>query len=159
MCVEEANQGKENLPLGEMPAPVKLRTLEDARDLFWTAQTSVVYDKSNCIQARSILKGLKYNGEARGDLWKASLQVEPTSADRANYELLRRQVSQFEYVSDKLLLNDVRTNAGNDDFYFVFVDYILQCLMIFSRDETNARISKLALERVASKHDSIVVTY
>jgi len=159
MCVEEANQGKENLQLGEMPAPVKLRTLEDARDLFWTAQTSVVYDKTNCIQARSILKGLKYNGEARGDLWKASLQVEPTSADRANYELLRRQVSEFEYVSDKLLLNDVRTNAGNDDFYFVFVDYILQCLMIFSRDDTNARISKLALERVASKHDTIVVAY
>lgn len=153
MCVEEANQGKENLPLGEMPAPVKLRTLEDARDLFWTAQTSVVYDKTNCIQARSILKGLKYNGEARGDLWKASLQVEPTSADRANYELLRRQVSEFEYVSDKLLLNDVRTNAGNDDFYFVFVDYILQCLMIFSRDDTNARISKLALEQTAAEDD------
>ena len=53
----------------------------------------------------------------------------------------------------------VELPAGNDDFYFVFVDYILQCLMIFSRDETNARISKLALERVASKHDTIVVTY
>ena len=63
-----------------------------------------------------------------------------TQADRAQYEKLRRQVIETELISDKLLVLDVRSTAGNDDFYFVFEDFILQTLLVFSRDETVAEV-------------------
>ena len=39
----------------------------------------------------------------------------------------------------------MRSTAGNDDFYFVFEDFIIQTLLIFSRDESVSFISKQAL--------------
>ena len=73
-------------------------------------------------------------------MWQNVLQADVTQADRAIYEKLRRQVIENELISDKLLALDVRSTAGNDDFYFVFEDFILQTLFVFSRDETVSQI-------------------
>ena len=60
--------------------------------------------------------------------------------ERARYEILRRKVIDTELIADKLLILDVRSTAGNDDFYFVFEDFIIQTLLVFSRDETVSHI-------------------
>ena len=97
-------------------------------------------DFKNIIHCRTLLRSKDRDGELRPKLWQNVLQADVTQADRAIYEKLRRQVIENELISDKLLALDVRSTAGNDDFYFVFEDFILQTLFVFSRDETVSQI-------------------
>jgi hypothetical protein len=94
----------------------------------------------NIIHCRTLLRSKDRDGELRPKLWQVVLQADVTQADRAIYEKLRRQVIENELISDKLLALDVRSTAGNDDFYFVFEDFILQTLFVFSRDEIVSQV-------------------
>uniref|UniRef100_H0V214 TBC1 domain family member 19 n=1 Tax=Cavia porcellus TaxID=10141 RepID=H0V214_CAVPO len=60
-----------------------------------------------------------------------STQVPP---DILYYEQLKTNVIQHDLLVDSLIYKDVKLTASNDDYYFVFEDYLYQVLLCFSRD-------------------------
>ncbi|KAI6069611.1 TBC1 domain family member 19 isoform X2 [Aix galericulata] len=50
------------------------------------------------------------------------------------YEQLKSNVIQYDLLVDSLIYKDVKLTASNDDYYFVFEDYLYQVLLCFSRD-------------------------
>jgi len=165
-AVDEANaagngKAREEAPLlGEMSARVPLQTFQDATKQYWTRPMAdgpikiAQIDIHDALHCRALLKSPIGAQTNRPKLWAGALQRKVTQSDRAQYEILRRQVVEKEFLSDKLLIQDVRSTAGNDDFYFVFEDYILQCLMVFSRDEQVCETSSQALLMTAAESDT-----
>ncbi|XP_040191091.1 TBC1 domain family member 19 [Rana temporaria] len=70
----------------------------------------------------------------RGELWALILNVSDQTEDILYYEQLRSNVIQHDLLSDNLIYKDVKLTASNDDYYFVFEDYLYQVLLCFSRD-------------------------
>ncbi|TRY71361.1 hypothetical protein DNTS_008143, partial [Danionella cerebrum] len=56
--------------------------------------------------------------------------------DVAHYEQLKARVIHHGLLVDNLIYKDVKLTASNDDYYFVFEDYLYQVLLCFSRDTT-----------------------
>ncbi|XP_040274945.1 TBC1 domain family member 19 [Bufo bufo] len=70
----------------------------------------------------------------RADLWALILNVSDQLEDILYYEQLKSNVIQHDLLSDSLIYKDVKLTASNDDYYFVFEDYLYQVLLCFSRD-------------------------
>uniref|UniRef100_A0A6Q2YT79 Rab-GAP TBC domain-containing protein n=1 Tax=Esox lucius TaxID=8010 RepID=A0A6Q2YT79_ESOLU len=54
--------------------------------------------------------------------------------DVLHYNQLKAGVIHHDLLVDKLIYKDVKLTASNDDYYFVFEDYLYQVLLCFSRD-------------------------
>ncbi|KPP71894.1 hypothetical protein Z043_109154 [Scleropages formosus] len=54
--------------------------------------------------------------------------------DVMHYEQLKAGVINHDLLVDNLIYKDVKLTASNDDYYFVFEDYLYQVLLCFSRD-------------------------
>ncbi|XP_073430814.1 TBC1 domain family member 19 isoform X2 [Dendrobates tinctorius] len=70
----------------------------------------------------------------RADLWALLLNISDQPEDILYYEQLKSNVIQHDLLSDSLIYKDVKLTASNDDYYFVFEDYLYQVLLCFSRD-------------------------
>ncbi|XP_063778241.1 TBC1 domain family member 19 isoform X1 [Pseudophryne corroboree] len=70
----------------------------------------------------------------RADLWALILNINDQPEDVLYYEQLKSNVIQHDLLSDSLIYKDVKLTASNDDYYFVFEDYLYQVLLCFSRD-------------------------
>ncbi|OXB82923.1 UNVERIFIED_CONTAM: hypothetical protein H355_003365 [Colinus virginianus] len=70
----------------------------------------------------------------RADLWALILNVSNQPEDILYYEQLKSNVIQHDLLVDSLIYKDVKLTASNDDYYFVFEDYLYQVLLCFSRD-------------------------
>ncbi|CAG5929178.1 unnamed protein product [Menidia menidia] len=55
-------------------------------------------------------------------------------SDVTYYEQLKAGVIQHDLLVDNLIYKDVKLTASNDDYYFVFEDFLYQVLLCFSRD-------------------------
>uniref|UniRef100_A0A3Q2YW20 TBC1 domain family, member 19 n=1 Tax=Hippocampus comes TaxID=109280 RepID=A0A3Q2YW20_HIPCM len=65
----------------------------------------------------------------RADLWALIL-----NSDVLHFEQLKAGVLQHDLLVDNLIYKDVKLTASNDDYYFVFEDFLYQVLLCFSRD-------------------------
>ncbi|XP_036900637.1 TBC1 domain family member 19 isoform X3 [Sturnira hondurensis] len=72
----------------------------------------------------------------RAELWALLLNVSSRPEDILYYEQLKTNVIQHDLLVDSLIYKDVKLTASNDDYYFVFEDYLYQVLLCFSRDTT-----------------------
>nr|XP_014347960.1 PREDICTED: TBC1 domain family member 19 isoform X2 [Latimeria chalumnae] len=70
----------------------------------------------------------------RADLWALILNVTNHPEATLYYEQLKSNVIQHDLLVDSLIYKDVKLTASNDDYYFVFEDYLYQVLLCFSRD-------------------------
>nr|DBA29262.1 TPA: hypothetical protein GDO54_009504 [Pyxicephalus adspersus] len=70
----------------------------------------------------------------RAELWALILNISDQPEDILYYEQLKSNVIQHDLLSDSLIYKDVKLTASNDDYYFVFEDYLYQVLLCFSRD-------------------------
>ncbi|KAJ8008054.1 hypothetical protein DPEC_G00100790 [Dallia pectoralis] len=70
----------------------------------------------------------------RADLWALILNSTNTPEDVMHYNQLKAGVIHHDLLVDKLIYKDVKLTASNDDYYFVFEDYLYQVLLCFSRD-------------------------
>lgn len=70
----------------------------------------------------------------RGEIWQLALGVSIDSLSILHYEQLKGYVLQHDLLVDSLIYKDVKLTATNDDYYFVFEDYLYQALLLFSRD-------------------------
>ncbi|KAM4709824.1 TBC1 domain family member 19 [Discoglossus pictus] len=70
----------------------------------------------------------------RAELWSLILNISDQPEDILYYEQLKSNVIQHDLLSDSLIYKDVKLTASNDDYYFVFEDYLYQVLLCFSRD-------------------------
>uniref|UniRef100_A0A5F8GWD7 TBC1 domain family member 19 n=1 Tax=Monodelphis domestica TaxID=13616 RepID=A0A5F8GWD7_MONDO len=70
----------------------------------------------------------------RAELWALILNVSNQPEDLLYYEQLKSNVIQHDLLVDSLIYKDVKLTASNDDYYFVFEDYLYQVLLCFSRD-------------------------
>ncbi|XP_077597734.1 TBC1 domain family member 19 [Stigmatopora nigra] len=70
----------------------------------------------------------------RADLWALLLNSVNQPQDAMHYEQLKVGVLQHDLLVDKLIYKDVKLTASNDDYYFVFEDFLYQVLLCFSRD-------------------------
>ncbi|XP_059844986.1 TBC1 domain family member 19 isoform X1 [Hypanus sabinus] len=70
----------------------------------------------------------------RADMWALILNVNNQLEDSLYYEQLKSNVIQHDLLIDNLIYKDVKLTASNDDYYFVFEDYLYQVLLCFSRD-------------------------
>ncbi|XP_037012629.1 TBC1 domain family member 19 isoform X3 [Artibeus jamaicensis] len=70
----------------------------------------------------------------RAELWGLILNVSSRPEDILYYEQLKTNVIQHDLLVDSLIYKDVKLTASNDDYYFVFEDYLYQVLLCFSRD-------------------------
>uniref|UniRef100_A0A8D0B294 TBC1 domain family member 19 n=1 Tax=Salvator merianae TaxID=96440 RepID=A0A8D0B294_SALMN len=70
----------------------------------------------------------------RAELWALILNVSSQPEDILYYEQLKSNVIQHDLLVDSLIYKDVKLTASNDDYYFVFEDYLYQVLLCFSRD-------------------------
>ncbi|KAF1380656.1 hypothetical protein PFLUV_G00166150 [Perca fluviatilis] len=61
-------------------------------------------------------------------------QDSAAAADVMHYEQLTAGVIQHDLLVDNLIYKDVKLTASNDDYYFVFEDFLYQVLLCFSRD-------------------------
>uniref|UniRef100_A0A673AHQ6 TBC1 domain family, member 19 n=1 Tax=Sphaeramia orbicularis TaxID=375764 RepID=A0A673AHQ6_9TELE len=72
--------------------------------------------------------------ELRADLWALILNSTNQPQDVMHYEQLKAGVIQHDLLVDNLIYKDVKLTASNDDYYFVFEDFLYQVLLCFSRD-------------------------
>ncbi|KAM3831641.1 TBC1 domain family member 19 [Vipera latastei] len=70
----------------------------------------------------------------RAELWALILNISSQPEDILYYEQLKSNVIQYNLLVDSLIYKDVKLTASNDDYYFVFEDYLYQVLLCFSRD-------------------------
>uniref|UniRef100_A0A3B3ZYQ5 Rab-GAP TBC domain-containing protein n=1 Tax=Periophthalmus magnuspinnatus TaxID=409849 RepID=A0A3B3ZYQ5_9GOBI len=70
----------------------------------------------------------------RADLWALILNSTNQPQDVMYYEQLKAGVIHHDLLVDNLIYKDVKLTASNDDYYFVFEDYLYQVLLCFSRD-------------------------
>uniref|UniRef100_A0A8C6UMF0 TBC1 domain family, member 19 n=1 Tax=Neogobius melanostomus TaxID=47308 RepID=A0A8C6UMF0_9GOBI len=70
----------------------------------------------------------------RADLWALILNATNQPQDVMYYEQLKAGVIQHDLLVDNLIYKDVKLTASNDDYYFVFEDFLYQILLSFSRD-------------------------
>ncbi|XP_060687301.1 TBC1 domain family member 19 isoform X2 [Hemiscyllium ocellatum] len=70
----------------------------------------------------------------RADMWALILNIDNQLEDSLYYEQLKSNVIQHDLLIDNLIYKDVKLTASNDDYYFVFEDYLYQVLLCFSRD-------------------------
>uniref|UniRef100_A0A1A8QZ72 TBC1 domain family, member 19 n=1 Tax=Nothobranchius rachovii TaxID=451742 RepID=A0A1A8QZ72_9TELE len=70
----------------------------------------------------------------RADLWALILNSTNQPQDEMHYEQLKAGVIQHDLLVDNLIYKDVKLTASNDDYYFVFEDFLYQVLLCFSRD-------------------------
>ncbi|KAI1888346.1 hypothetical protein AGOR_G00184060 [Albula goreensis] len=70
----------------------------------------------------------------RADLWALILNCTNEPEDVMHYEQLKSAVIIHDLLVDNLIYKDVKLTASNDDYYFVFEDYLYQVLLCFSRD-------------------------
>ncbi|KAF6724454.1 TBC1 domain family member 19 [Oryzias melastigma] len=70
----------------------------------------------------------------RSDLWALILNSTNQPQDVMHYEQLKAGVIQHDLLVDYLIYKDVKLTASNDDYYFVFEDFLYQVLLCFSRD-------------------------
>ncbi|KAG7241613.1 hypothetical protein INR49_025533 [Caranx melampygus] len=70
----------------------------------------------------------------RADLWALILNSTNQPPDVMHYEQLKAGVIQHYLLVDNLIYKDVKLTASNDDYYFVFEDFLYQVLLCFSRD-------------------------
>ncbi|KAL4630182.1 TBC1 domain family member 19 [Arapaima gigas] len=70
----------------------------------------------------------------RAHLWALILNCSNTPEDVLRYEQLKSGVINHDLLVDNLIYKDVKLTATNDDYYFVFEDYLYQILLCFSRD-------------------------
>ncbi|XP_043918087.1 TBC1 domain family member 19 [Protopterus annectens] len=70
----------------------------------------------------------------RAELWALILNAGNQPEDTLYYEQLKSNVIQYDLLVDSLIYKDVKLTASNDDYYFVFEDYLYQVLLCFSRD-------------------------
>nr|XP_057922415.1 TBC1 domain family member 19 [Doryrhamphus excisus] len=70
----------------------------------------------------------------RADLWALILNSVNHPQDVLHYEQLKAGVIQHDLLVDSLIYKDVKLTASNDDYYFVFEDFLYQVLLCFSRD-------------------------
>lgn len=66
-------------------------------------------------------------------VWKWA-ETKAKLPDILYYEQLKTNVIQHDLLVDSLIYKDVKLTASNDDYYFVFEDYLYQVLLCFSRD-------------------------
>ncbi|KAK6493636.1 TBC1 domain family member 19 isoform X1 [Huso huso] len=72
--------------------------------------------------------------ELRAELWALILNATNEPEDILYYEQLKSGVLHHDLLVDNLIYKDVKLTASNDDYYFVFEDYLYQVLLCFSRD-------------------------
>uniref|UniRef100_A0A8K9V0K5 TBC1 domain family, member 19 n=1 Tax=Oncorhynchus mykiss TaxID=8022 RepID=A0A8K9V0K5_ONCMY len=70
----------------------------------------------------------------RADLWALILNSTNEPEDVMHYEQLKAGVIHHDLLVDNLIYKDVKLTASNDDYYFVFEDFLYQVLLCFSRD-------------------------
>ncbi|KAJ8262585.1 hypothetical protein GJAV_G00168080 [Gymnothorax javanicus] len=70
----------------------------------------------------------------RADLWALILNSTNEPEDVMHYEQLKSSVIIHDLLVDNLIYKDVKLTASNDDYYFVFEDFLYQVLLCFSRD-------------------------
>uniref|UniRef100_A0A8C4R337 TBC1 domain family, member 19 n=1 Tax=Eptatretus burgeri TaxID=7764 RepID=A0A8C4R337_EPTBU len=70
----------------------------------------------------------------RAKLWLLALGISPGLELVQHFEQLKSAVILNELLVDSLIYKDVKLTASNDDYYFVFEDYLYQVLLCFSRD-------------------------
>ncbi|XP_061149298.1 TBC1 domain family member 19 [Syngnathus typhle] len=70
----------------------------------------------------------------RADLWALILNCVDRPQDAMHFERLKAGVVQHDLLVDHLIRKDVKLTASNDDYYFVFEDFLYQVLLCFSRD-------------------------
>uniref|UniRef100_A0A4W5NVC0 TBC1 domain family, member 19 n=1 Tax=Hucho hucho TaxID=62062 RepID=A0A4W5NVC0_9TELE len=70
----------------------------------------------------------------RADLWALVLNSTNEPEDVMHYEQLKAGVIHHDLLVDNLIYKDVKLTASNDDYYFVFEDFLYQVLLCFSRD-------------------------
>ncbi|NWW40117.1 TBC19 protein, partial [Panurus biarmicus] len=67
----------------------------------------------------------------RADLWALILNISNQPEDILYYEQLKSNVIQHNLLVDSLIYKDVKLTASNDDYYFVFEDYLYQVCNYF----------------------------
>ncbi|XP_077975364.1 TBC1 domain family member 19-like [Styela clava] len=92
----------------------------------------VLDDKQSSV-AQYFLRQGSPNG-SRADIWQLALGVTVDHLSILHYEQLKGYVLQHDLLVDSLIYKDVKLTATNDDYYFVFEDYLYQVLLVFSRD-------------------------
>nr|XP_003467439.1 TBC1 domain family member 19 [Cavia porcellus] len=75
---------------------------------------------------------LEFRARHHGDVSEPPLVQR--ELDILYYEQLKTNVIQHDLLVDSLIYKDVKLTASNDDYYFVFEDYLYQVLLCFSRD-------------------------
>ncbi|XP_051756935.1 TBC1 domain family member 19 isoform X2 [Ctenopharyngodon idella] len=70
----------------------------------------------------------------RAQLWTLILNTTDDPEVITHYEQLKARVIHHGLLVDNLIYKDVKLTASNDDYYFVFEDYLYQVLLCFSRD-------------------------
>ncbi|KAM9501058.1 TBC1 domain family member 19 [Clarias gariepinus] len=70
----------------------------------------------------------------RAQLWALILNATNDPENIMHYEQLKAAVIHHDLLVDNLIYKDVKLTASNDDYYFVFEDFLYQVLLCFSRD-------------------------
>ncbi|KAK1889610.1 TBC1 domain family member 19 [Dissostichus eleginoides] len=96
------------------------------------------YSRQGCPTGlRADLWALILNSTNQPQHWFDPSQTGDTSEfsqDVMYYEQLTAGVIQHDLLVDNLIYKDVKLTASNDDYYFVFEDFLYQVLLCFSRD-------------------------
>lgn len=72
----------------------------------------------------------------RAEIWQLALGVSIDDLDVLRYLQLKQEVINYDLLIDNLIYKDIKLTAVNDDYYFVFEDFLYQALLVFSRDAT-----------------------
>uniref|UniRef100_A0A8D0G9R1 TBC1 domain family member 19 n=1 Tax=Sphenodon punctatus TaxID=8508 RepID=A0A8D0G9R1_SPHPU len=132
--------------LGLIQVPLKIKDIPELKDYFSeldlnagqlgiddsTQVPPVLAEQDSAAAQQYVRQGCPT--ALRAELWALILNISNQSEDILYYEQLKSNVVQHDLLVDSLIYKDVKLTASNDDYYFVFEDYLYQVLLCFSRD-------------------------
>ena len=73
---------------------------------------------------------------SRADTWLKQLNInrEIDLYEKKRYTRLQQHVIEHQLFTDLLIFKDIKMTSVDDDYYFVFEDFLHQILLVFSRD-------------------------
>lgn len=76
------------------------------------------------------------NTLSRADTWLKQLEInrEIELYEKKRYARLQQHVIEHQLFTDLLIFKDIKMTSVDDDYYFVFEDFLHQILLVFSRD-------------------------
>ena len=78
-------------------------------------------------------------------MWEKILGIRVDEIDRLYYAQLKQEVIQHDLMIDNIIFKDIKLTSVNDDFFFVFEDFLYQVPHLYHTWQPRSNLSPFRL--------------